>query len=89
MFRDIFLRYPHVRMPVSPADEANAMVDEEGASGMGTKIVEKKLEELTEEERDALIKEAHDFAHELERCVFEIYSEPDRNGQPHAGGKYK
>jgi hypothetical protein len=49
----------------------------------------KKLEELTDEEKDALVNESRQFAADLESCVFEIYSEPDKAGQPHAGGKYK
>ncbi|KIM44727.1 hypothetical protein M413DRAFT_9028 [Hebeloma cylindrosporum] len=70
LFRDIFLRYPHIK-------------------DAGGTIMAKKLEELTDEEKDALVNESRQFATELESCVFEIYSEPDKAGQPHAGGKYK
>ena len=73
LFRDIFLRYPHTRI----------------RTDAGGTIMAKKLEELTDEEKDALVNEARQFAIELESCVFEIYSEPDKAGQSHAGGKYK
>ncbi|KAF8906293.1 hypothetical protein CPB84DRAFT_1770475 [Gymnopilus junonius] len=86
LFQDIFLRYPHVHVAVQADDGGN---DERSAEKYGTKIVQKNLGELSEEEKNALINEAHQFAHELESCVFEIYSEPDKSGQPHAGGKYK
>lgn len=52
-------------------------------------LVNKKLEELNDEEKEALIEESRQFAKDLEQCVFNIYSEPDKNGHPHAGGKYK
>ncbi|KAJ7116022.1 hypothetical protein C8R44DRAFT_555763, partial [Mycena epipterygia] len=74
VFRDIFLRYPHVR----------AENTEEGAS-----VVEKKLEDLTEEEKAKVEEEAKQFATDLEQCVYDIYSEPDKQGKPSAGGRYK
>ncbi|GLB41926.1 putative PHD-finger [Lyophyllum shimeji] len=74
LFRDVFLRYPHVR------------VESEGGE---TSIVQKPVEDLTEDERAALVDESKEFADELERCVFEIYSEPDKLNQPSAGSKYK
>ncbi|KAJ7890537.1 hypothetical protein B0H14DRAFT_3081675 [Mycena olivaceomarginata] len=71
VFRDIFLRYPHVR-------------DGEGV------LVEKKAgEELSEEEKARVEDAAKQFATELEQCVYDIYSEPDKRGMPSAGGKYK
>ncbi|KAJ7180665.1 hypothetical protein C8R46DRAFT_1070186 [Mycena filopes] len=71
VFRDIFLRYPHVR-----------------AGGEGPPV-EKKPEELSEEEKAVVEEEAKQFATELERCVYDIYSEPDKQGKTSAGGKYK
>ena len=78
LFRDIFLRYPHVRVKI-----------EEGGQGQKSVIIPKQLEELSDEDKDVLIEESKQFAEGLERCVFEIYSEPDRNGNPQAGGNYK
>ncbi|KAJ7760574.1 hypothetical protein B0H16DRAFT_1884744 [Mycena metata] len=72
VFRDIFLRYPHVRS-----------AGEEGPR------VEKKAEELSEEEKAGVEGEAKQFAIDLERCVYDTYSEPDKQGKPSAGGKYK
>ncbi|KAF5350240.1 hypothetical protein D9758_007833 [Tetrapyrgos nigripes] len=70
VFRDIYLKYPHVR---SEADT----------------LAEKKPEELSEEERNAVLEAAKKFADDLELCVFEIHSEPDKSGEQHAGPKYK
>lgn len=78
LFRDIFLRYPHVRVKI-----------EEGGQGQKSVIIPKQLEELSDEDKDVLIEESKQFAEGLERCVFEIYSEPDRNGNSQAGGNYK
>ncbi|EDR14564.1 uncharacterized protein LACBIDRAFT_305279 [Laccaria bicolor S238N-H82] len=78
LFRDIFLRYPHVHVKI-----------EEGGQGQKSVIIPKPLEELSDEDKDALIEESKQFAEGLERCVFEIYSEPDRNGNSQAGGNYK
>ncbi|KAF8074849.1 hypothetical protein FPV67DRAFT_1357997, partial [Lyophyllum atratum] len=74
LFRDIFFRYPHVRV--------------ESLSGE-TSVVPKPLDDLTEEEKAALVDESKHFADELEKCVFDIYSEPDKLGQSSAGSKYK
>ncbi|EAU90469.1 hypothetical protein CC1G_00853 [Coprinopsis cinerea okayama7 len=52
-------------------------------------LVAKAVDEMTEEEKDALTQEANQFAHDLEMCIFEIYAEPDKNGNPNAGMKYK
>jgi len=51
--------------------------------------VEKAPEELTEEDQEQLREEAKNFATELELCVYDIYSEPDKQGKPSVGGKYK
>lgn len=89
LFKDVFLRYPHVRVSASGSDEppsaSAGSIEEQEQS----KIVPKKLEELSDEEKDALIKESQQFSQDLENCVFEIYSEPDKSGNPHASGKYK
>ncbi|KAF8892270.1 hypothetical protein BD779DRAFT_1511945 [Infundibulicybe gibba] len=79
VFRDIFLRYPHVR---GKRDTAEGGGDEEN-------IIQKPLQELTEDEKGALLEEAKQFAMDLEQCVYDIYSEPDKQGMPSAGGKYK
>ncbi|KAJ7155369.1 hypothetical protein C8R43DRAFT_1065913 [Mycena crocata] len=70
VFRDIFLRYPHVRTE-------------------NAEVVEKKAEDLTEDEKAKVEEEAKQFATDLEQCVYDIYAEPDKQGKPSAGGKYK
>lgn len=77
LFRDVFLRYPHTWAEDLQADQIKRV------------IVSKPLEELTEEENTALIDESKQFAKELEQSIFEIYSEPDKNENPHAGKNYK
>ncbi|TFK39798.1 hypothetical protein BDQ12DRAFT_511721 [Crucibulum laeve] len=83
LFRDIFLRYPHVRD--DHQKEGEDMQDGENKST----FISRTLEELTELEKEALISESKQFADELERCLYDTYSEPDKQGDPHAGGKYK
>lgn len=82
LFRDIFLRYPHVRSETTDEDMDVNDVKE-------SKIIPKKIEELNEKEMEALVNEANHFARDLEGCVYDIYSEPDKHGNVHAGGKYK
>ena len=82
LFKEVFFRYPHVRT-------TNDEVEGDSNGQLAVSIVPKKLDELSEEEKEALIEESRQFSKELESCVFEIYSEPDKNGYPHAGGKYK
>ncbi|KAJ6610202.1 hypothetical protein B0H10DRAFT_2061219, partial [Mycena sp. CBHHK59/15] len=74
VFREIFLRYPHVHAEGADEDAS---------------AVEKKAEDLTEEEEAKVEEEAKQFATDLEQCVYDIYSEPDKLGRPSAGGKYK
>ena len=74
VFRDIFLRYPNVLRTESVDGEPSAV---------------EKTEELTEAEKAKVEEEAKQFATELEQCVYDIYSEPDKQGKPSAGGKYK
>ncbi|KAF9075359.1 hypothetical protein BDP27DRAFT_1315936 [Rhodocollybia butyracea] len=76
VFRDIFLRYPHVR---SKSED----------SGSAAQVMEKRKEDLTEEERTAVLEDSKQFADDLEKCVFEIYSEPDKHGNSAAAAKYK
>ncbi|TFK61925.1 hypothetical protein BDN72DRAFT_849198 [Pluteus cervinus] len=52
-------------------------------------IVEKKPEELTEEDKGQLMEASKRFAKDLEHCMYDIYSEPDKQGTSSAGSKYK
>ncbi|KAF5362569.1 hypothetical protein D9756_002357 [Leucocoprinus leucothites] len=91
VFRDVFLRYPYVRaLPTGEGGEGSGgdVKMEEGQAQSSTTangaIVMKKLEELSEEEKESLIGDSKRFAAELEQCVFDIYAEGDV-----AGAKYK
>lgn len=81
LFRDIFFRYPHVRVESQDGDDHDKAHEKT--------LVQKPLDDMTDEEKTALADESKQFATELEKCVFEIYSEPDKNGNPHAGSNYK
>ncbi|KAJ3815288.1 hypothetical protein F5876DRAFT_31060 [Lentinula aff. lateritia] len=74
VFRDIFLRYPHIRRE-NEDDTAEAL--------------EKQTEDLTEEDRNSVLESSKQFADDLEKCVFEIYSEPDKHGNQTAAARYK
>ncbi|KAG6844769.1 hypothetical protein H0H87_003887 [Tephrocybe sp. NHM501043] len=74
LFRDVFLRYPHVRVQTQTKR---------------TELVHKPLDELTEDEKNALLDESRRFADELERCVFDVSSEQDKSGLHSAGASYK
>ncbi|KAG6813880.1 hypothetical protein H0H92_006287 [Tricholoma furcatifolium] len=74
LFRDVFMRYPHVQMQ---------------NDGGETSLVQKPLDQLTEDEKIALLDESKRFADELEKCVFDTYSEHDKFGHPTAGSNYK
>ncbi|KAF9482544.1 hypothetical protein BDN70DRAFT_417191 [Pholiota conissans] len=89
LFKDVFLRYPHVHVPASDGDESKPEDLRTGEEHLKTTIVPKKIEELSDEEKEDLIKESQQFSRDLEVCIFEIYAEPDKSGHPHAGGKYK
>ena len=78
LFRQIFTRYPFL----AQHDEG----DEAGERGLQP---DKKPEELTLEEKEQLEAKANQFGIELENCVYELYSEPDKSGKPVVGGKYK
>ena len=45
--------------------------------------------EMTEEEKEALRERARRFAAELEECMYELYSEPDKTGKHGVAAKYK
>jgi hypothetical protein len=81
LFRDVFFRYPHVRSETTDEDM--------DVNDSKSKIIPKKIDELSEEETEALINEAKQFAQDLEDCIYDIYSEPDKQGNVSAGGKYK
>jgi hypothetical protein len=82
MFTGIFMQYPYVY------PEGNAK-EEEGAERKKATTVERKPEELTEEEKTQLRERASAFAAEVEHAVFDTYGEPDKYGKPGAGVKYK
>ena len=50
---------------------------------------ELKEGELSDEDKTRLEEEAKVFTAELEQCIFDIYSEPDKHGKPSVGPKYK
>lgn len=89
LFKDVFLRYPNARANVKRESEENKMNVDEDQKEIKPDPVDTQEAKLGEEQKQALTDAANQFAKELESCVFEIYSEPDKNGNPHAGGKYK
>jgi hypothetical protein len=104
VFGIIFLKYPHLpeRREMAAGGEDGMQVEVSGGGGEGEakeaekahveetgERVERDPATLTDEEREELTNEAHAFATELERCVFEAYAEPDRQGDMAAGAKYK
>lgn len=58
-----------------------------GADGAGQ--VEKKPEEVSPEEKTTLTEAADTFARQLEESMYNLYSEPDKQGKKAAHGKYK
>jgi hypothetical protein len=81
MFMRIFMQYPYVH-PVGNAEE-------ESDAGRKKATVERKPEQLTEEDKTQLRERASAFATEVEQAVFDMYAEQDKNGKPSAGVKYK
>lgn len=69
-----------MRYPLLPQDESEDADDIKPS---------KKTEELTPEEKELVEGKAKAFVGELEQCLFDLYSEPDKTGKPHAGAKYK
>jgi hypothetical protein len=82
MFKEIYLTYPYISLK----EEQELVVDEDETT---KKIIQKELADMSDEEKEALLQDSKQFARELEICVFELHAEPDKNGNPHAGGKYK
>ncbi|KAI0924713.1 hypothetical protein AcW1_006750 [Taiwanofungus camphoratus] len=78
VFCYIYLRYPFLRDEVPP----------QGAIGNDLQP-DKKQEDVTDEEKEKLNGKAKQFAADLEQCMYEIYSEPDKTGKHAAAGKYK
>ena len=78
LFRQIFTRYPFL-----------AQHNEEEAAPEPTVQPDKKSEELTPEEKEQLEAKANLFGVDLENCMYELYSEPDKSGKQMVGGKYK
>ncbi|KAI0820319.1 hypothetical protein BC628DRAFT_1397687 [Trametes gibbosa] len=75
MFSQIFTRYP--------------FLPSEDSEGMKQLSPHKKPEELTSEEKEGLETRARQFGHDLEQCLYELFSEPDKQGKQVAAGKYK
>ncbi|TBU36507.1 transcription factor S-II, central domain-containing protein, partial [Dichomitus squalens] len=78
LFRQIFTRYPFL-----------AQRDEGDDTAGRSEQPDKKPEELTSEEKEQLEAKANQFGVELENCMYELYSEPDKSGKQVVGGKYK
>ncbi|GBE86451.1 Transcription factor bye1 [Sparassis crispa] len=77
LFCQIFLRYPFLQEETHSDDPSeNAQPD-------------KKQEDLTDEDKQALEGKAKQFATDLEQCMYDLYSEPDKNGKHGVAGKYK
>jgi hypothetical protein len=79
MFTGIFLRYPYVRQK---GEGEAALQDMEG-------LVERKAEELSEEDKIQSKERASAFAAEVEQAVFDTYAEADKFGKNGVGAKYK
>lgn len=80
LFRDIFLRYPHLRTENDNGGDSNPV---HGS------VVQKAPGDSTEEEKTVLVDRSKQFAADLESCIYETYSEPDKQGKHSAGPKYK
>ncbi|OCH87397.1 hypothetical protein OBBRIDRAFT_759875 [Obba rivulosa] len=74
LFRQIFLRYPFLKGEEASNDDLQP---------------DKKQEELSDEEKEILEQKAERFASDLEQCMYELYSEPDKSGKHGVAGKYK
>jgi hypothetical protein len=79
MFSGIFLRYPYVRQ------KGEGEAPQEIEAG----LVERKAEEMSEEEKTQSRERATAFAAEVEQAVFDTYAEADKFGKNGVGGKYK
>ncbi|KAI0741581.1 hypothetical protein C8Q80DRAFT_143618 [Daedaleopsis nitida] len=79
LFCRVFTRYPFLRQH----DEAEA------APSDSPLLPEKKSDELTPEEKEQLETKAKKFGIDLEQCMYELYSEPDKQGKHIVAAKYK
>ena len=80
MFSGIFLRYPYVQQK----GEGDVVPQETEPM-----LVERKAEELSEEEKTQAKERATAFATEVEQAVFDTYAETDKFGKHGVGAKYK
>ncbi|OBZ73643.1 Transcription factor bye1 [Grifola frondosa] len=78
LFCGIFLRYPFLLDP-----------EHREKSSDGDIHPDKKPEDLTDEEKERLEMNAKRFGADLEECMYELYSEPDKTGKQIVAGKYK
>lgn len=74
LFRPIFLRYPFLD------GEHNIPKTLEPSRGQ---------DDLTDEEKEKLEMTAKHFATDVEKCIFELYADTDKNGKRTVGSKYK
>ncbi len=86
MFAGIFLRYPYVRQK---GEGQEGEGEGEAPREMELELVERKAEELSEEEKTQAKERATAYAAEVEHAVFNTYAEPDKYGKLGAGTKYK
>ena len=85
MFSGIFLRYPYVRQKREVQEgEGEGEVPQEMED-----LVERKAEELSDEDKTQARERATAFAAELEQAVFDTYAETDKLGKHGVGAKYK
>ncbi|KAI9431373.1 hypothetical protein H4582DRAFT_1858968 [Lactarius indigo] len=82
MFAGIFLRYPYVQQKSEGRED-------EGEGEVPGEFVQRKAEELSDEEKTQAKERAAAYAAEVEHAVFETYAEPDKYGKLGAGTKYK
>ncbi|KAJ3003564.1 hypothetical protein NUW54_g5232 [Trametes sanguinea] len=76
LFCQIFTRYPFLNPPAEGEEPGELHPD-------------KKPEELAPEEKEQLEARAKQFGADLEQCIYELYSELDKQGKHVAAGKYK
>ena len=86
LFCQIFTRYPFLRQS---DDQQQADANDDGAAPRSSLQPDKKPEELTPEEKEQLETAAKKFGTDVEQCVYELYSEPDKQGRQTVGAKYK
>lgn len=92
VLKSIFLENLAVEKPKATESGGDAGADASDTNGeAGPSAQPLKQEEScdNDERRAALEEKASAFVVELEQCMFDAYAEPDKNGNPHASGKYK